>query len=66
MAATPTVPLPLRAEPATVKSGSPKHRGIRRRQSQRAPGIREWCARSPLGAVTSRADRGFNSAEAPH
>jgi hypothetical protein len=30
-----------RAELATVKSGSPKHRSIRRRQSQRVPGIRE-------------------------
>ncbi len=41
MAATPTVPLPLRVELTPVKRRSPKHRSIRRRQSQRAPGIRE-------------------------
>jgi hypothetical protein len=27
--------------PATEESGSPNHRGIRRQQSRRAPGIRE-------------------------
>jgi hypothetical protein len=41
MAAMPTARLLLRAEPATVKSRSPKHRSIRRRQSHRAPRIRE-------------------------
>jgi hypothetical protein len=41
MAALPTARLLLRVELTPLKRGNPKRRNIRRRQSQRAPGIRE-------------------------
>ena len=40
-AAMPTARLLLRVRLTPVKRGSPKHRSIRHRQSQPAPGIRE-------------------------
>ena len=40
-AAMPTARLLLRVGLTPLKRGSPKHRSIRCRQSQRAPGIRE-------------------------
>ena len=40
-AAMPTARLLLRIGLTPLKRGSPKHRSSRRRQSQRAPGIRE-------------------------
>jgi hypothetical protein len=46
--------------PATEESGSPNHRSIRRRQTQRAPGIREQ-PRSGLFAAQFIIEAHFSS-----